>query len=220
MVIPHSVVDAPDSTGSAIGVTPDASPRRDTHSGGSAHMKVAIFTDNDFSKVNGVTTTLRAMLEHLPPEIHARVYTCESTGQDTANYLALESFGIGIPFYREMKIYLPPLRRLLRHARADGIDLIHLATPGPVGLAALYVGSRLGIPVVGSFHTDLAAYTDLLSGSRRLGRFMQEYMRWPYGKCSAPIADRSPADCRRRWTHAPRSDGSMRRGDLPGHVEP
>ena len=36
-------------------------------------MNVAIFTDNDFSKVNGVTTTLRAMLEHLPPEIRARI---------------------------------------------------------------------------------------------------------------------------------------------------
>ena len=30
-------------------------------------MNVAIFTDNDFDKVNGVTTTLRAVLEHAPP---------------------------------------------------------------------------------------------------------------------------------------------------------
>src|SRR5262245_56649834 len=151
-------------------------------------MKVAIFTDNDFSKVNGVTTTLRAMLEHLPPEIHARIYTCESAGREAPDYLALKSFGIGIPFYREMKMYLPPLRRLLRHARADRIDLIHLTTPGPVGLGALYVASRLGVPIVGSFHTDLAAYTNLLSGSPRLGRFMQEYMRWPYGKCVRILA--------------------------------
>ena len=40
-----------------------------------------------------------------------------------------------------------------------------------------------GIRMVGSFHTDLAEYTRLLSGSIRLGTLMQEYMRWPYGKC-------------------------------------
>ena len=47
----------------------------------------------------------------------------------------------------------------------------------------MYVAARLGIRIVGSFHTDLAEYTRVLSGSVRLGMLMQEYMRWPYGKC-------------------------------------
>jgi glycosyltransferase involved in cell wall biosynthesis len=42
--------------------------------------------------------------------------------------------------------------------------------------------------MVGSFHTDLAAYTALLSGSRRLGALMREYMRWPYGRCTRVLA--------------------------------
>ena len=49
-------------------------------------MNVAIFTDNDFNKVNGVTTTLRAVLDHAPPDIEPRIYTCEdrrSTGPTT-----------------------------------------------------------------------------------------------------------------------------------------
>src|SRR5262249_34987653 len=93
------------------------------------------------------------------------------------------AFGIGIPYYREMKMYLPPFRRFLRHAEADGIELIHYTTPGPVGLAAMWVAQRLNIPMVGSFHTDLAEYTRVLSGSARLGDLMHQYMRWPYGKC-------------------------------------
>src|SRR4030095_11143471 len=44
------------------------------------------------------------------------------------------------------------------------IDLVHLTTPGPIGLAALFVARRLRLPLVGSFHTDLAAYATLLSG--------------------------------------------------------
>jgi hypothetical protein len=35
-------------------------------------MNVAIFTDNDFEKVNGVTTTLRAVLQHAPPGVRLR----------------------------------------------------------------------------------------------------------------------------------------------------
>lgn len=157
-------------------------------------MNVAIFTDNDFTKVNGVTTTLRAVLEHTPSDIRARVYTCQDRACDTPTYLAMAARGIGIPFYREMKMYVPPLGRLARAATDEKIDLIHLTTPGPVGLAAVYVASRMGAPIVGSFHTDLAAYTRLLSGSPALGRLMQQYMRWPYGKCQQVLAP-SDATC-------------------------
>ena len=52
-------------------------------------MNVAIFTDNDFDKINGVTTTFRAALESAPPGVHLRVYTAASRPADTGNYLAL-----------------------------------------------------------------------------------------------------------------------------------
>jgi len=146
-------------------------------------VNVAIFTDNDFGKINGVTTTLRACLRFAPPDIRLRVYTSDTHGVDTPDYLALRSWGMGIPFYREMQIFLPRLPSLLRHARRDGTDLVHLTTPGPIGLAALWVARRLGVPLVGSFHTDLARYATLLSGSARLGSLMGTFLRWPYGRC-------------------------------------
>jgi glycosyltransferase involved in cell wall biosynthesis len=151
-------------------------------------MRVAIFTDNDFTKVNGVTTTLRAVLEHAPDHLDLRIYTCDSIGSDSADYLALPARGVGIPFYREMKMYAPPVRRFLRHAAADHVDVVHLTTPGPVGLTAMWVARSLGLPMIGSFHTDLAEYTRLLSGSNRLGNLMQTYMRWPYGRCERVFA--------------------------------
>ncbi len=151
-------------------------------------MRVAIFTDNDFDKVNGVTTTFRAALQAVPAGMHLRVYTAGPEPLETGSYLALRSIGLPIPFYREMQIYLPRFREFLRRARADRIDLIHLTTPGPIGLAAMYVAWRLRLPLIGSFHTDLAAYATLLSGSQRLGALMREYMRWPYGRCARVLA--------------------------------
>ena len=91
---------------------------------------------------------------------------------------------MGIPFYREMKIYLPRFRRLCAEARADRIDLVHVTTPGPVGVAALYTAARLKVPLIGSFHTDLGSYLRMLSGSRRLERWLRSYMRWLYGRCA------------------------------------
>src|SRR5262249_52176900 len=157
-------------------------------------MNVAIFTDNDVGKVNGVTTTLAAALEYAPDDLNLRVYTCDDRGAETGDYLSLAAFGVGIPFYREMKVYLPPYRKFLRHAVADGIEVVHLTTPGPVGLVAAWVASRLGIPMLGSFHTDLAEYTRILSGSRGLGRFMERYMRRLYGRCERILA---PSDSTR-----------------------
>jgi len=147
-------------------------------------VNVAIFTDNDFEKVNGVTTTLRAALDHAPAGVNLRVYTASSYSVETDDYVAFASVGMPIPFYGEMRMYVPRLRTFLRRARADRIDVVHLTTPGPIGLSALWVASKLQAPLVGSFHTDLAAYTALLSGSPRLGALMREYMRWPYGKCA------------------------------------
>ncbi|MPY87427.1 MAG: glycosyltransferase [Luteitalea sp.] len=151
-------------------------------------MRVAIFTDNNFDWVSGVTTTLQAVLRWRPADIDIRIYTAADAAVTLPDYLALRSLGTGIPFYREMKMFVPRFFAFLRHAKADDLDLIHYTTPGPVGLAAIFVRWRLKLPMIGSFHTQLSEYTELLSGSRWLGRLMREYQRWPYGKCEQVLA--------------------------------
>jgi glycosyltransferase involved in cell wall biosynthesis len=158
-------------------------------------MNVGVFTDNDFSKTNGVTTTLRAVLRHVPGDIAARVYTADDIGADQPDYLSLRAPGIGIPFYREMRLHWPRFGAFLEQARANRLDVIHYTTPGPVGLAARYVAATLGLPMVGSFHTLLSEYTEVLSGSRRLGQAMRIYQRWAYGRCGTVLA---PSDATAR----------------------
>jgi glycosyltransferase involved in cell wall biosynthesis len=170
-------------------------------------MKVGLFTDNDFSKTNGVTTTLRAVLGHLPADVDARVYTADDLGADEPDYLSLRAPGIGIPFYREMRMHWPRFGAFLAQARADRLDLIHYTTPGPVGLAARYVAGKLGLPMVGSFHTLLSEYTEVLSGSRHLGQAMRIYQRWAYGRCGTVLA---PSDATARLL----ADAGFRRDRL------
>ncbi len=147
-------------------------------------MRVAVFTDNDFDKVNGVTTTLNALVGHAPTDVSVRIYTAAALGTDDPHYLALRSVPVPMPFYPGMQMYLPRWREYLRHVVRDQIRVLHLTTPGPLGLAALWVAKRTGLPIVGSFHTDLAQYTSLLSGWPRLGGWMRQYLRWLYGRCA------------------------------------
>lgn len=151
-------------------------------------MRIAVFTDNDFDKVNGVTTTLTALVEHAPPDLSPRIYTASSRASDTPDYLALPSLPLPIPFYSEMKMYVPRWRTYLRRVIEDKIEVLHLTTPGPLGLAAVWTAAQTGIPLVGSFHTDLARYTEVLSGSARLARLIARYMRWMYGRCLRTLA--------------------------------
>lgn len=151
-------------------------------------MRVAIFTDNDFDKVNGVTTALGAVLRHAPADIAPRIYTASTLGVDRPDYLSIAAPGVPIPFYAEMKMYWPSWRRFARRVREDGIRVLHLTTPGPLGLAALRVARQTGLPLVGSFHTHLEAYTATLSGSHRLGRWMSLYLRWMYNHCARVLA--------------------------------
>ena len=122
-------------------------------------------------------------MRYAPPGVRPRIYTHSDVAADEPEYLALGAPGMGIPFYREMKIYLPRFRTLCAEARADRSDLIHLTTPGPVGFAALYAAAKLAVPLVGSYHTDLGSYLRMLSGSRWLERWLRLSMRWLYGRC-------------------------------------
>ena len=196
--------------------------------GHAPQMRVAIFTDNDFEKVNGVTTTLKAVLTHAPPGIDVRVYTASRQAVDEPHYFSARAVGLPIPFYREMSLYVPRASRFQRAVQAAGVDVIHLTTPGPVGLAAMRLAHRLHVPLVGSFHTDLGTYTHLLSGSARLGNLMRAFLRWPYGRCARVLAPsvatrrmlvRSPADDARiaiwrRGVDGVRFSPSHRREDL------
>jgi glycosyltransferase involved in cell wall biosynthesis len=145
-------------------------------------VRVAIFTDNDFDKVNGVTTTLKAILRH-KGAFEPRIYTAADFGADTPDYFAAGSVGMGLPWYAEMRIYVPRIGPFTRELRRTGTDVVHVTTPGPIGLAGRWLARRLALPLVGSYHTQLGDYARELSGSRRLGALVEHLTRWCYQPC-------------------------------------
>ena len=121
-------------------------------------MRVAVFTDNDFSKVNGITNALRAVRRYAPEGVEPRIYTASDIEQHADGYFSPASWGCNLPWSRQMRVYWPPLARFARAMRADHIDVVHLTTPGPVGFAGRWLADRTGAPIVGSYDTHAADY--------------------------------------------------------------
>ncbi len=161
---------------------------------------IAIITDNDFDKVNGVTTTLKAVLRHAPADLQVRVYTMADLAVDQPDYCAMASWGVGLPWYPEMRIYWPRIQQLRRRLQADGAQVLHLTTPGPMGLAARWVWRRGGLPMVGSYHTHLGDYVATFSGSVALGRGLEAYTRWLYEPCQRVLVPSSATQTRLQAT--------------------
>ena len=147
-------------------------------------MNVAIFTDHSFGESNGITTSLTAALDCAPSSMRLRVYTVASQTIETGDYVALP--GALIPRSRvgRFDVYLPRVSAYIERARADRIDVVHLTTAGPMGLAGLLTAWRLRLPLIGSFHSDLASPNPMRTGTTVAGLLRRVYLRGLYSQCT------------------------------------
>jgi glycosyltransferase involved in cell wall biosynthesis len=110
-------------------------------------MRIAIITDAWEPQVNGVVTTLK-------------------TTQKTLNELghAVEIFGpnsyksIPCPSYPEIRLALKPKAKLARSLTTFKPEAIHIATEGPMGLAARSICKKNHWPFTTSYHTQFPEY--------------------------------------------------------------
>lgn len=75
-------------------------------------------------------------------------------------------------------------------------DLVHVCSPGPAGCAALMLARVLGLPVIGSYHTELAAYAALRSGRPEVEGFAQIALGAFYGACDVSLSPSPASDAR------------------------
>lgn len=140
-------------------------------------MRIAIFTDTFFPDVNGVARTLKRLCDHLDDRsISYRLFAPKTSRNETTAAIH-RSKSISAPFYPECKIALPNLWSIKKELEEFQPDLIHVATPLTIGATGLYLGKKLQIPLVASYHTNF----DLYLRYYKLGflsKFLWKYMRW------------------------------------------
>jgi glycosyltransferase involved in cell wall biosynthesis len=110
-------------------------------------MKLAIVTDAWSPQVNGVVTTLQRTAQCL-----------EALGHAVTVFSPLEHRTIPCPTYPEIRLALWPQRRLAAGLDELAPDAIHVATEGPLGMAAVRYCDARGLAFTTSYHTQFPQY--------------------------------------------------------------
>ena len=146
-------------------------------------MRVAIITENFLPKLDGVTRTLVRLLEHLQTNGHQAMLLGPESGMDYfAGAEVIGTAGLPFPFYPELKFnFFRPL--FMRRLNEFQPDIIHLVDPVILGATGLAAGHLLHIPIVSSYHTNLAAYCEHF-GFSLLTEPMWIYNRFIHNQCA------------------------------------
>jgi glycosyltransferase involved in cell wall biosynthesis len=99
---------------------------------------------------------------------------------------------LDVPLYPGLRIGVPGLPAAVETLAEGAFDAIHVCSPGPVGIAGALVARGLGVPLIGSYHTELTAYAALRSGDPGLAQAMDLAVRTLYGACDLVLSP-SPA---------------------------
>ena len=156
--------------------------------------RVAVTADG-IDAVHGVTYTIEQIREHGVPGFEAEVI---GTDREVDRRLPAVA-ELDVPFYEGMRLGVPGLTDLVETFAEGRYDLIHVTAPGPAGIAATLLARITGIPLVGSYHTELAAYAGLRSGDDGLEQVarmaLAAFYRAPLVVLSpSPASDRSLAE--------------------------
>lgn len=183
-------------------------------------MRVAYFTDSLPPVADGVTRTLARLIETLPGEnVDFRLFAAQRPEpshpwRDRVHKVA----AIPFPVYPSSRIGLALPRGIETALRAYRPDIVHVVSPTPLGWYGAERARRLGIPLVGSFHSDWVAYLRYYG----LGRWESQgwrYVRWFYNRCHVTFAPSvSMAD--RLRDHGVERVAVWERGVDPHHFSP
>jgi glycosyltransferase involved in cell wall biosynthesis len=142
-------------------------------------MRVVLFTDT-LADVNGVSRFIRnaaASAIESGRDLHVVTATNLPGAPQADNITVLRpAAAMRMPKYENLELALPP-PGILKLARSLRPDAVHVSTPGPVGCAGWLAARRLGVPLLGVYHTDFPAYIEHLFRHESMTFFCSAYMR-------------------------------------------
>lgn len=124
-------------------------------------ITICLFTDT-VCDANGVSRFIQDITKEADKRGY-KFYVLTSTRKDKCeehekiiNYRP--NVRIPMPFYPELDLAMPAFYKFKKIVKELKPDLIHVATPGPVGFCGMIISHRLGVPRAGVYHTDFPSY--------------------------------------------------------------
>jgi glycosyltransferase involved in cell wall biosynthesis len=150
--------------------------------------RALLFTDT-FSEVNGVAGTMRRLAAAAAEGTYPGLVVVASHDADAPGTVSLPpDWSLPLPSYESIDLRFPLPTDVLECIEEHRPDVIHVATPGPVGLCGLAVARLLGVPAVGSYHTELGPYALHLTRDLLVAEAIEVYVDWFYQRCATVLA--------------------------------
>jgi len=150
--------------------------------------RALLFTDT-FSEVNGVAGTMRRVAAAAAAGQYAGSVVVAADERPAPGTIALPpDWSLPLPSYEAIDLRFPLPTDVLECIEAERPDVVHVATPGPVGCCGLLVARLLGVPLVGSYHTELGPYALHLTRDALVAEALDVYVDWFYRQCATVLA--------------------------------
>ncbi|WP_432157163.1 glycosyltransferase family 4 protein [Streptomyces sp. bgisy153] len=134
-------------------------------------MRVVIVTESFPPDVNGVAHCAFQTARHLAERGHSPLVVAPATGAATGPGTETEPPcpvvrvpSLPLPGYPQVRVALPS-RRVAVAIAEHRADLVHLAGPFVLGVRGMAAATRLGLPAVAVYQTDLAGYARTYMGA-------------------------------------------------------
>lgn len=134
-------------------------------------LRVLVVAESFLPQVNGVTNSVRRVLDHLAAEGHQAELLAPTGPKTYAGFPVHVARGARLPFYRDFRIGLETRRRLRKIMDSFQPDVVHIASPATLGYQAAVVAAERDIPTVAIYQTDLVGFAeryDLPGGVRAM----------------------------------------------------
>ncbi|GGD30022.1 glycosyltransferase family 4 protein [Nocardioides daphniae] len=121
-------------------------------------MRVVIVTESFFPQVNGVTNSVRHVVDRLLATGHQPLVIAPGPGPSAyRNVPVVRVRSMALPRYASFPVGLPDpvVERTMAEFRPD---VVHLASPIALGAIGLKAAQRLGIPTVAIYQTDISGF--------------------------------------------------------------
>lgn len=145
-------------------------------------MKVLYFTDTFLPKVDGISISITNFCKILSAGVNTSgesypqfefVICCPRYGKDDINQLNdkvhIERFSnTYLPSYPDIKVVMPSPGKIKKIIKNFQPDIIHIHSPGLLGLYGVRVARKYGIRLIGTYHTLVSEQDMYLSFYRLL----------------------------------------------------
>jgi phosphatidylinositol alpha 1,6-mannosyltransferase len=127
---------------------------------GTGKLRVLVVSESFLPQINGVTNSVRRVLEHLEAEGHEAELVAPTGPESYCGFPITIARGASLPFYKDFRIGLESRRRLRNVILRFRPDVVHIASPATLGYQAAKVARELDIPSVAIYQTDLVGFAE------------------------------------------------------------